>query len=128
LFSIVHFLKAPMRTSTIVTWSSGFNSIAHSFSQFANPMLVAAGFTTLFLIGWILADARMRTRSLWLAIGLHAGWILASGAFNKIAHREFIALPWLGKNLLVGIVPLGVACLTWIIMRGWLRYVGARKV
>ena len=128
LFSIVHFLKAPMRTSTIVTWSSGFNSIAHSFSQFANPMLVAAGFTTLFLIGWILADARMRTRSLWLAIGLHAGWIFASGAFNKIAHRELIALPWLGKNLLVGIVPLAVACLTWIIMRGWLRYVGARKV
>jgi membrane protease YdiL (CAAX protease family) len=128
LFSIVHFLKAPMRTSTIVTWSSGFNSIAHSFSQFANPMLVAAGFTTLFLIGWILADARVRTRSLWLAIGLHAGWIFASGTFNKIAHRELIALPWLGKNLLVGIVPLGVACLTWIIMRGWLRYVGARKV
>ena len=128
LFSIVHFLKAPMRTSTIVTWSSGFNSIAHSFSQFIDPMLVAAGFTTLFLIGWILADARMRTRSLWLAIGLHAGWIFASGAFNKIAHRELIALPWLGKNLLIGIVPLGVACLTWIIMRGWLRYVGARKV
>src|SRR5439155_47990 len=77
LFSIVHFLKAPMRTSTIVTWSSGFNSIAHSFSQFANPMLVAAGFTTLFLIGWILADARVRTRSLWLAIGLRAGWTFA---------------------------------------------------
>jgi uncharacterized protein len=128
LFSIVHFLKAPMRTSTIVTWSSGFNSIAHSFSQFANPMLVAAGFTTLFLIGWILADARMRTRSLWLAIGLHAGWIFASGAFNKIAHRELVALPWLGKNLLVGIVPLAMACLTWIIMLRCLRYAGARKI
>jgi len=128
LFSIVHFLKAPMRTSTIVTWSSGFNSIAHSFSQFANPMLVVAGFTTLFLIGWILADARMRTRSLWLAIGLHAGWIFASSAFNKIAHRELIALPWLGKNLLVGIVPLGLACLTWVIMRGWLRYADAPKI
>ena len=51
-------------------------------------MLVLAGFTTLFLIGLILADARLQTRSLWLPIGLHAGWILASGAFNKIAHRE----------------------------------------
>jgi membrane protease YdiL (CAAX protease family) len=127
LYSIVHFLKAPEGTSTIVTWSSGFNSIAHSFAQFTNPILVAAGFTTLFLIGWILADARLQTRSLSLPIGLHGGWILANGLFNKIAHREIVALPWLGGNLLVGIVPLAVAGLTWIIMRGWLRYVGAAK-
>jgi len=123
LYSIVHFLKAPDRTSLNVTWMSGFNSIAHAFVQFADPLLVAAGFTTLFLIGWILADARLQTRSLWLPIGLHAGWIFTSGAFNKIALRQLIILPWLGKNLLVGIVPLAVACLTWLVMRGWLKYV-----
>ena len=89
--------------------------------------MVAAGFTTLFLIGWILADARWQTRSLWLPIGLHAGWILTSGVFNKVALRQLIALPWLGKNLLVGIVPLAVAGLTWLIMRGWLKYVDARR-
>jgi len=128
LYSIVHFLKAPERTSTVVTWASGFNSIAHSFAQFSDPILVAAGFTTLLLIGLILADARLRTRSLWLALGLHAGWIFSSAAFNKIAHREVLALPWLGRNLLVGIVPLGVACLTWILMSRWLRYARARQV
>jgi uncharacterized protein len=127
LYSIVHFLKAPDRTSEHVTWFSGFNSVAHAFVQFTDPLLVAAGFTTLFLIGWILADARLQTRSLWLPIGLHAGWIFTSGAFNKIALRQLIVLPWLGKNLLVGIVPLGVACLTWLIMRGWLKYVDARR-
>ena len=127
LYSIVHFLKAPKHTSSDVTWISGFNSIAHAFVQFTDPLLVAAGFTTLFLIGWILADARLQTRSLWLPIGLHAGWILSSGVFNKIARHDLIVLPWLGKNLLVGIVPLGVACLTWLIMRGWLKYVDARN-
>jgi membrane protease YdiL (CAAX protease family) len=127
LYSIVHFLKAPERTSPTVTWISGFNSIAHAFVQFTDPLLVAAGFTTLFLIGWILADARLQTRSLWLPIGLHAGWIFTSGAFNKIAWRQLTLLPWLGKSLLIGIVPLGVACLTWLIMRGWLKYVDARK-
>jgi membrane protease YdiL (CAAX protease family) len=126
LYSVVHFLKAPERTSPHVTWTSGFNSIAHAFVQFTDPLLVAAGFTTLFLIGWILADARLQTRSLWLPIGLHAGWIFASGAFNKIALRQLIVLPWLGKTLLIGIVPLGVACLTWLIMRGWLKYADAR--
>jgi membrane protease YdiL (CAAX protease family) len=127
LFSIVHFLKAPEQTSTVVTWAAGFNSIVHSFSPFANPMLVGAAFTTLFLIGWIMADARVQTRSLWLPIGLHAGWILANGVFNRVAHHGVAALPWFGKNLLVGIVPLIVGCLTWLLMRGWLRYADAAK-
>ena len=127
IFSIVHFLKAPDQTTTSVGWTSGFISLAHSFDQFAEPMLVLAGFTTLFLIGVILAHARLRTRSLWLPIGLHAGWIFASGAFNKIAHREIVALPWLGKNLLIGVVPLCVCLVSWVLLGAWLRYAGTRE-
>jgi membrane protease YdiL (CAAX protease family) len=121
LFSVVHFLKAPEGTSATVTWMSGFQSIAHSFAQFSEPMLVLAGFTTLFLIGWVLADARIRTASLWLPIGLHCGWILGNGVFNRFARREFILLPWLGRNLLVGMIPLAVICLTWLLVRFWIR-------
>ena len=124
IFSIVHFLKAPDETTTVVRWFSGFVSLAHSFDQFSEPMLLLTAFTTLFLIGWIMADARVRTDSLWLPIGLHAGWIFGNGFFNKIAHREMIALPWIGKNLTIGIIPLGVACITWIIIRFWLRHEG----
>lgn len=127
IFSIVHFLKAPDHVTTSVGWTSGFISLAHSFDQFAQPMLVLAGFTTLFLIGLILAQARLHSRSLWLPIGLHAGWILASGVFNKIAHREIVALPWLGKNLLIGIVPLGVCLVSWVLLGAWLSYVGTRE-
>jgi membrane protease YdiL (CAAX protease family) len=116
LFSIVHFLKAPEGTTTTVTWSSGFQSIAHSFAQFGEPMLLVAGFTTLFLIGWVLADARIRTASLWLPVGLHCGWILGNGVFNRLARRHYILLPWLGRNLLVGLIPLGVICLTWLLI------------
>jgi hypothetical protein len=123
----VHFLKAPEQTSTSVGWTSGFISLAHSFDQFTEPMLVLAGFTILFVIGVILAVARLRTQSLWLPIGLHAGWILASGAFNKIAHREIVALPWLGKSLLVGVVPLCVCLVSWILLGAWLSYVGTRE-
>lgn len=127
IFSIIHFLKAPAATSSNVTWVSGFRSMANAFGQFTQPMLLLAGFTTLVLIGWILAHARVRTRSLWLPIGLHAGWIFASGAFNKIAHRDAIILPWLGKNLLVGIVPLCVGAITWLLMLAWLKYVADPK-
>ena len=126
IFAIVHFLKAPDQTTTSVEWTSGFVSLAHSFDQFSEPMLVLAGFLTLFLIGLILAHARLRTQSLWLPIGLHAGWIFANGAFNKMAHREVVALPWLGKNLLIGIVPLGICLVTWGLVTVWLKYADSR--
>ncbi len=127
LFSILHFLKAPENTTSTVTWTSGFVSIANSFSQFQQPLLLLAGFTTLFLVGWILADARIRTRSLWLPIGLHGGWILVSAIFNKVARREWEALPWLGRNLLIGLAPLCVALITWLLLRTWLKYVESKR-
>ena len=127
IFSILHFLKSPEQSTTDVTWISGFVSIGNSFSQFGQPILVAAGFTTLFLLSWILADARVRTRSLWLPIGLHAGWIFASAIFNKVARREFETLPWLGGNLLIGLAPLCVALISWGILYVWLKDVETSK-
>ena len=126
IFSIIHFLKAPDQTTTVVQWNSGFVSLAHSFDQFGEPMLVLAGFTTLFVIGLILADARILTHSLWLPIGLHSGWILASAVFAKLARRNFEALPWLGKNMLIGLVPLAVCLVSWVLLRAWLRYAPPR--
>ena len=126
IFSIVHFLKAPDETTTAVRWFSGFVSLGHSFDQFSEPMLVLGGFTTLFVIGIVLALARLRTRALWLSIGMHAGWILGSESFGKIARREMVALPWLGKNLLVGLIPLAGCLLSWALLTAWLRYAEPR--
>jgi membrane protease YdiL (CAAX protease family) len=128
IFAAVHFLKAPDRTTEIVTWTSGFSSIAHAFDGLGDPMMLASALATLFFIGWILADARVLTHSLWLSIGLHAGWIFASGAFSLLARQRMPALPWVGKNLLVGIIPVGVAALTWVIMRIWVKYDRASQV
>jgi membrane protease YdiL (CAAX protease family) len=128
IFAAVHFLKAPERRSEIVTWTSGFSSIAHAFDGIGDPMMLASALATLFFIGWILADARVLTHSLWLPIGLHAGWIFSSGTFSRLARQQTLAFPWIGKNMLVGIVPLGVAVVTWVVMRIWLRYDRASQV
>jgi membrane protease YdiL (CAAX protease family) len=128
LFAAVHFLKGSEREPAIVTWTSGFHSIGDAFAGFGDPMMVLAAFATLFLIGCILADARVLTRSLWLAIGLHAGWIFASGAFSWLARRQMVALPWIGKNLLVGVIPLVLAAVTWILMRQWLKHDRASQI
>jgi len=128
IFAAVHFLKAPDRTSEIVTWTSGFSSIAHAFDGIMDPVMLAPALATLFFIGWILADARVLAHSLWLSIGLHAGWIFASGTFSLLARQRIPALPWVGKNLLVGIIPLCVAALSWVIMRIWVKYDRASQV
>jgi uncharacterized protein len=128
IFAAVHFLKAPERTSEIVTWTSGFSSIAHAFDGIGDPMMLASALATIFFIGWILADARVLTHSLWLSIGLHAGWIFGSGAFSRLARQQTLAFPWIGKNMLVGIIPLGVATLTWVIMRAWVKYDRASQI
>ena len=126
MFSIVHFLKAPDNTTTVVHWFSGFVSLAHSFDQFSEPLLVLGGFTTLFVIGVVLAQARLSTRSLWLSIGLHAGWILGSQSFGKFATRQLLLLPWLGQNLLIGLIPLAGCLLCWALLEAWLRYATRR--
>jgi membrane protease YdiL (CAAX protease family) len=128
LFAAVHFLKGSEWKPAVVTWTSGFQSIGDAVAGFADPMMVLAAFATLFLIGCILADACVLTRSLWLPIGLHAGWIFASGTFSWLARRQIVALPWLGKDLLVGIIPLGLAAVTWILMRQWLKNDRASQV
>jgi len=128
LFAAVHFLKGSEWEPPVVTWTSGFQSIGDALAGFGDPMMVLAAFATLFLMGCILADARVLTRSLWLPIGLHAGWILASGIFNWMTRRQMVALPWIGKNLLVGIIPLALASVTWILMRLWLRDDRASKI
>jgi membrane protease YdiL (CAAX protease family) len=122
LFAIVHFLKRPDHAATTVTWTSGFQSITQALAGFGDPIMVASAFATLFLIGCILADGRILTNSLWLPIGLHAGWIFASGTFGWLARRQIVAFPWVGKNLLVGIVPLCLAAVTWILMRLWFEH------
>lgn len=112
-FAIIHFLKAPDRTSTTVTWASGFRSIAHSFAQFADPMLLLASFAALLLVGAILADARLRTASLWLPIGLHSGWVFVSGTIGKLTRSMSVPLPFLGKTMLIGLIPLALGLVTW---------------
>lgn len=128
LFAIVHFLKFPAVTlpNEDNYWFSGFVAFANSFSQFAEPFLLVGGLLTLFLLGCILADARLATRSLWLPIGLHAGWIFANGFFSRGAHRESDALPWIGKSLLVGVVPLSIALVSWALVRLWINHARTR--
>lgn len=68
--------------------SSGLFSLLHG----GNPNIDAAGFANIFLAGVMLAVAYLRTRSLWFATALHAGW--------NWAMATLFAFPVSGLNLI----------------------------
>jgi len=128
IFSAVHFLKPDESVQVEkVNWLSGFELVPHVFHQFGEPMLLLGGFTTIFVLGMMLADVTIRTRSLWMAIGLHAGVVFVKMSFSKVTKRESSHLPWIGEELQIGLVPVGVLLLAWVLARLWLRHVDLRS-
>ena len=129
LFAIVHFLKPDESYDPQpIGWLSGFDLIPHTFHQFAEPMTLLAGFTTLFALGWLCGDAALRTRALWMSIGLHAGVVLVKMSFSvmaKFAVKTKLRadyLPWVGDRFENGLVPVAVLLLAWGAVRLWLAY------
>ncbi len=127
LFAAVHFLQPPsgIRVTDPGTLASGFEMLQLIGARFLQPQAMLYEFTTLFLVGLILAHARFGTAALWLSIGLHAGWILAFKVFKKIAYRE-PDLPekydlFIGDLLTEGLIPLGTLLLTWAFLYPFIR-------
>jgi membrane protease YdiL (CAAX protease family) len=124
LYAAVHFMKPPAHglAPSAIHWWSGFALLPDAFSQFRDPGLLVGGFSTLLLAGLILGYARDRTRSLWMPVGLHAGWILGKMSLVEVTrHSE--AWPWLGPDILIGLAPLLTLALAWAIVWWLLRNV-----
>ncbi|MBV9997706.1 MAG: CPBP family intramembrane metalloprotease [Verrucomicrobia bacterium] len=115
LFAILHFLKPVEDASLPVRWYSGLALIPQIFGQFTEPQLVVAGFTTLFVLGMMLAHATLRTGSLWLSIGLHSGLVFGKMGFNKLAKRVADTMPWFGPDLTIGLGSVLVLLFVWFL-------------
>ena len=111
IFAGVHFLRPSKQVDPQVEWWTGFAHIPRVFDA-APPLLFAvAGFVSLFAAGMILAFAAFRTRSLWLPIGLHGGWIFCQQGLQWLAKYRVeppeSLFPWIGPNVVSGAVPTG---------------------
>ncbi len=124
VFAAVHFLQ-PDETFSVdsVTWMSGFALVPHLFHQFAEPMTILSSFTTIFVLGLICGAVTLRTRSLWAAIGFHAGVVFVKMSFSKFTKRDAAYLPWVGEKLEVGLVPVAMLLLGGVLLWLWLRHV-----
>lgn len=132
-FAVVHFLKTSKQPlETPVTWWSGWEQLPLLFSSAPDWPLLGWAFVSLVLAGILLAVATLRTRSLFLPIGLHAGWILGQQGMQIVGKFDIKPsdrlLPWVGENVVSGAVPTGlvpliVLGLTGILIALYLRHV-----
>jgi membrane protease YdiL (CAAX protease family) len=120
LFSIIHFFRPVDGQISTVQWYSGFELIGKGFGRLTDPLLVGGGFMTIFVLGLLLADSAVRTRSLWLSIGLHAGTVFGKMSFNKLTKQLTQAPPWFGPELTVGLGSVLTLLFLWFLV--WLLF------
>lgn len=128
VFAAVHFLQAPpeLIIRDGIEAGSGFWLVGEILRVFGDANFLLAECATLFVAGWLLGEARLRTRSLWLPIGVHAGWIFGIGLYAGLtrgskALRRDEYLPWIGETLKSGLVPLGMLVLTGVVLWAYAR-------
>lgn len=131
-FSFVHFLTEPagLTYPDPISWTTGFWYVGQIFAQFGNPIFILAEFTTLFIVGWILGYARLRTNSLWIPIGLHAGWVFGIKTFSDLTRRAIPSedtMPWIGPSLRSGLASVAMLALTGVVVWFWLRRIDRRQ-
>ena len=77
-YSAIHFVKPGERYFLDgIDPLAGFRHLWTTFAPFLEPLELLPGLFGLFLIGIVLSFALARTGNLYLAIGLHAGWVLS---------------------------------------------------
>mgnify|MGYP006085295433 FL=1 len=130
-FALIHFLKPPLNCARLADqdihyFGTGFWTVGQIFAQFDNPVFIAKGFATLFAVGLVLGWARIRTSSLWLCMGLHAGWVFCVKAYDyhSLAPKKYgqdLILPYIGSDLKEGMIPFCGVFLTGALASIWLR-------
>jgi membrane protease YdiL (CAAX protease family) len=114
VYSVVHFLKpsAANIADDAVCWRSGFDYIARVASRSLREPSEWRGAVTLWLAGIALGWAFVRTRSLGLSIGLHAGWVFALKTAAWLGAGSFV-----DNMLLWPVLILLIAGIEWLSRR-----------
>lgn len=133
LFASSHFLSPPddIVIEDPAAPLAGMELLYQTGLRFIQPSTIMRGFLPLFLIGIVLGIARYRTRSLWLPIGLHIGWIFAEKVVGRMTRRIEDFDPslniYVGKKLTNGLIPSAGIIVTGLILLAILRFLEPRK-
>lgn len=118
LFAALHFLHPPpgFQVDNPDDINAGFVLLRGILIGFADPLLLLGGVVPLLAVGLVLGYARLRTASLWLPVGIHAGWICGVMMFNALTYPAATLPPgtrfFVGSSLREGILPLAIVVAT----------------
>jgi hypothetical protein len=95
-YSALHFVKPAEKyfLSGLDPWA-GFRHLVSTFAPFLEPAEIAPGMIGLLLIGIVLSYAFLRTGTLYLSIGLHAGWVISIKTVRVFGDYQTENLGWL---------------------------------
>jgi len=119
-FSALHFIRPGHRYFLDgIEPLAGFRHLLTTFAPFGDPLAILPGLLGLWLIGIVLSYALLRTGKIYLAIGLHAGWIIGLKSLRVFGDFRRENLGWLfgasdpkivsGLATFVGLVLVGAA-------------------
>ncbi len=113
-FATAHFVKAADPEGA-VHWASGWEVWAGMGGQLAVMADLAARWSCLFLVGVVLCLLTARTRTLWAAMGLHAGWVFGLKSAHALTSGGGPGSFWFPRDLMSG----GVALLLLVVLAAW---------
>jgi membrane protease YdiL (CAAX protease family) len=113
IYSIVHFVRPPhtTRPAAEINWWTGLAQLPDFFAASGSVETIFVGFVTLFLAGALLGVSFYKTQSLYLPIGIHAGWVFI---IKAVGGRGVVSSAWAWLVLGAG----GVWLILWLNRRG----------
>ncbi|MEO1856406.1 MAG: CPBP family intramembrane glutamic endopeptidase [Rubritalea sp.] len=123
-FAAVHFLSPPKGIAVASPRDAlaGFEMLGLIGQKFLAASSFFGVFVTLFVVGATLAFTRYKTGKLWLAIGLHAGWVFSLKFTNKLTDPVGEPHSLLYNNSLMdGVLPLLTLLITGLSLSFYLR-------
>jgi uncharacterized protein len=130
LFAAVHFIK-PAEPDITNRWYSGFLLYTQLFTK-AGGGTFWPEVCTLFCMGTVLATLSYWTRSVYIAIGLHAGWVWIMMLFRLFTenqgHLIWLYGPgeWISKGWVGPIMTMAVWAVVFATRKKWIA-LGAKE-
>lgn len=75
-YAAAHFLQR-VHSPTVIDWTSGWRVLGEMLAGLASVDRLVPAFGTLFLAGVLLGCTVRWTGAIWMAVGLHASWVIA---------------------------------------------------
>jgi len=119
-YSLLHFFKVKLLVSPGIHPFIGFIVVYQSFKNIiVNFTTILPSVIGLFLVGVVLSYACLRTKSLYLAIGLHAGWIFLIKSNILLFDHVGTNFRWLfgDSKVVTGVLGWGLLIVTLFLVR-----------